>query len=48
MMFMNVMFISLESASSDAYVPDISLVNPSIVVTVAPEFIIVEPSVGAL
>lgn len=47
MMFMSVMSISLESESSDAYVADTSLVNPSTVVTVVPDAISVEPSVGA-
>lgn len=47
MMFMSVMSISLELESSDAYVADTSLVNPFIVVTVVPEAISVEPSVGA-
>lgn len=47
MMFMSVMSISLELESRDANVADTSLVNPLIVVTVVPEAISVEPSVGA-
>lgn len=47
MMFMSVMSISLESESSDANVADTSLVKPFNVVTVVPEDISVEPSVGA-
>ena len=46
-MFMSVMSISLELESRDANVADTSLVKPFIVVTVVPEAISVEPSVGA-
>ena len=46
-MFMSVTSISLEFASSDAYVADTSFVKPSSVVIVEPEDISVEPSVGA-
>jgi len=47
MMFMSVISISLEFASRDAYVAVTNLVRPLIVVTVVPEAISVEPSVGA-
>jgi hypothetical protein len=47
MMPMSVLSISFESASSDAYVVDTSFVKPSTVVTVVPDAISVEPSVGA-
>jgi hypothetical protein len=44
---MSVISISFESASRDAYVAVTNLVRPLIVVTVVPEAISVEPSVGA-
>jgi hypothetical protein len=47
MMFMSVTSISFEFASRDAYVADTSFIKPSSVVTVVPEDISVEPSVGA-
>ncbi len=48
MMFMSVISISFEFASSDAYVTVTNLVRPLIVVTVVPEDMSVEPSVGAV